>query len=129
MKKAAVPTTTARGAAVSRSRITAVQSVYIAAGENRRHHPRRPRRRGRLPLLLLSLLILAAPAAPALAGVEFDDCQPSGDGGITCDTQPTGNTRMDELDARFGLLDQASPGWREFDPVEGDEEMFGGNET
>ncbi len=31
MKKAAVATTTARGAAVSSSRITAVQSVYIAA--------------------------------------------------------------------------------------------------
>lgn len=31
MKKAAVATTTASGAAVSRSRITAVQSVYIAA--------------------------------------------------------------------------------------------------
>jgi len=31
MKKAAVATTTARGAAVSSSRITAVQSVYISA--------------------------------------------------------------------------------------------------
>jgi hypothetical protein len=129
MKKAAVPTTTARGTAVSRSRITAVQSVYIAADENRCHHPSCLLFRARLPLLLLSLLIQAMPAAPALAGVEFDDCQPSGDGGITCDTRPTGNTRMDELDARYGLLDQASPGWREFDPVEGDEDMFGGNET
>lgn len=31
MKKAAVATTTARGAAVSSSRITAVQSVYMGA--------------------------------------------------------------------------------------------------
>jgi hypothetical protein len=33
MKKAAVPTTAARGAAVSSRRRTAVQSVYIPAGE------------------------------------------------------------------------------------------------
>jgi hypothetical protein len=32
MKKAAVVTTTARGAAVSSSKITAVQSVYIPEG-------------------------------------------------------------------------------------------------
>jgi hypothetical protein len=116
MKKAAVPTTTARGTAVSRSRITAVQSVYIAADENRGHHPRWP---GfcwwRLPLLL-PLLIQALLAAPASAGVEFDNCQPSADGGVTCDTRPTGNTRMDDQDARYGLLDQGTPGWREFEP-------------
>jgi hypothetical protein len=57
-------------------------------------------------------------AAPALAGVEFDNCQPSGAGGITCDTRPTGDTRMDDQDARYGLLDQGTPGWREFDPYE-----------
>ena len=39
MKKAAVPTTAARGAAVSNRRRTAVQSVYIPKGENGLHHP------------------------------------------------------------------------------------------
>ncbi len=123
MKKVAVPTTTARGAAVSRSRITAVQSVYIAADENRGHHPRWPGFcSGPLPLLL-PLLIQALLVAPAFAGVEFDNCQPSGDGGVTCDTRPTGNTRMDDQDVRYGLLDQATPGWREFDPVGGEGEF------
>ena len=129
MKKAAVPTTTARGAAVSRSRITAVQSVYIAADENRSHHPRWPGCcSGPLPLVL-PLLILSLLAAPVSAGVVFDNCQPSGDGGITCDTRPTGNTLMDDEDARYGLLQQASPGWNEFMPEEGYDDMFGGNET
>jgi hypothetical protein len=40
MKKAAVPTTAARGAAVSNRRRTAVQSVYIPAVETPDHHPR-----------------------------------------------------------------------------------------
>jgi hypothetical protein len=123
MKKAAVLTTTARGAAVSRSRITAVQSVYIAADENRSHHPRWWLLRSRSLPLLLPLLIQALLAAPARAGVEFDNCQPSGDGGVTCDTRPTGNTRMDDQDARYGLLDQATPGWREFDPAGGEGEF------
>jgi hypothetical protein len=39
MKKAAVPTTAARGAAVSNRRSTAVQSVYIPAVEMPCHHP------------------------------------------------------------------------------------------
>jgi hypothetical protein len=123
MKKAAVPTITARGAAVSRSRITAVQSVYIAADENRGHHLRR-----RSPLAALSLLVVLS-TPPALAGVVFDNCQSTADGGITCDTRPTGNTRLDDLDARYGLLDEASPGWSEFEPFQGDDDMFGGNET
>jgi hypothetical protein len=38
MKKAAVPTTAARGAAVSNRRMTAVQSVYIPAIETLFHH-------------------------------------------------------------------------------------------
>jgi len=123
MKNAAVPTTTARGAAVSRSRITAVQSVYIAADENLGHHPR-----PRSLLAALSLLVvLSGPSA--LAGVVFDNCQPTADGGVTCDTRPTGNTRMDAFDARYGLLDEASPGWNEFEPFQGDDDMFGGNET
>jgi len=125
MKKAAVPTTTAKGTAVSRSRITAVQSVYIAAAKNRRHHPRR----WPYSVALGLLLSLALSPPPAQAGVEFDDCQPTPEGGVTCDTRPTGNTNLDAIDARFGLMEEASPGWNEFDPYEGDDETFGGNET
>ena len=79
-------------------------------------------------LLALSGLLMVLPIpllapAPLRADVVFDNCQPSGDGGITCDTRPTGNTRMDDQDARYGLLDQATPGWREFDPAGGEGEF------
>jgi hypothetical protein len=85
-------------------------------------------------LLALSGLLMVLPIpllapAPLRADVVFDNCQPSGDGGITCDTRPTGNTLMDDEDARYGLLQQASPGWNEFMPDEGYDDMFGGNET
>ncbi|QNI71502.1 hypothetical protein [Cyanobium sp. NS01] len=66
---------------------------------------------------------------PSAANVVFDDCQPTADGGVTCDTRPTGETRVDDEAARFGLYDAASPGWNEFEPFEADDEMFGGNET
>ena len=68
-------------------------------------------------------------ASPARAGVEFDNCQPTPDGGVTCDTRPTGNTLADDEAARYGLFDEASPGWSEFDPYEGYDDMFGGNWT
>ena len=155
MKKAAVATTTARGAAVNSSRITAVQSVYIAQTPNRGHHPSRRSlpaptlpvsqvlamtfppaairpllSRLFLPLRLASALALVGfGLAPVQAGVEFDNCQPAGDGGITCDTRPTGNTQMDDEAARYGLFNEASPGWSEFDPDQGFEDDFGGNET
>jgi len=63
------------------------------------------------------------------AGVEFDNCQPTADGGISCDTRPTGNTQMDDEAARYGLFNDASPGWSEFDPDQGFEDDFGGNDT
>ena len=69
-----------------------------------------------MPLLLMLLVALALVPASARAGVEFTDCQPAAGGGITCDTQPTGNTADDDEAARYGLFDQASPGWAEFDP-------------
>lgn len=89
---------------------------------------------------LLSRLFLSLRLAPALAlvgfglvpvqaGVEFDNCQPTADGGISCDTRPTGNTQMDDEAARYGLFNEASPGWSEFDPDQGFEDDFGGNET
>lgn len=68
-------------------------------------------------------------ALPAAADVVFDDCQPTADGGVTCDTRPTGETLVDDEAARFGLYNQASPGWDEFEPFEADDDMFGGNET
>ena len=152
MKKAAVLTTTARGAAVSRSSATAVQSVYIASGTQPlpilagepmvlpasdtngwcARWSRASRRLRQLPLLLGVALLLAAPLAapsPVRAGLEFDNCQPTADGGVTCDTRPTGNTRADDEAARYGLFDEASPGWSEFDPYEGYDDMFGGNWT
>ena len=40
-----------------------------------------------------------------------------------------GNTLADDEAARYGLFDEASPGWAEFDPYEGYDDMFGGNWT
>jgi len=129
MKNAAVATTTANGAAVSRSRMTAVQSVYIAAGRTLIHHSSRPatrrsqavvmavtRRLGWTALLLGLGAGLLLPAA-ARADVRFDDCVTGSDGSVTCDTRPEGNTLMDDEAARFGLLDGGDPGWPEFDPA------------
>lgn len=88
-------------------------------------------RRGWCPGIGLGLALAAAlwPVEPAAAGVEFDNCQPAADGGITCDTRPTGNTLMDDESARYGLFNDASPGWNEFDPDQGFEDDFGGNDT
>lgn len=147
MKKAAVATTTARGAAVSSSRITAVQSVYMggcleAVPSSQQMLPPvmvdAPRssdgfRRcgaflgGALPGLLL--LVLAGGGDRAQANVQFENCVTGADGSITCDTVPTGNTLMNDVDARYGLLQNASPGWSEFKPYEGYDDDFGGNET
>jgi hypothetical protein len=82
-----------------------------------------------MPLLLMLLVALTLVPASARAGVEFTDCQPAAGGGITCDTQPTGNTAADDEAARYGLFDEASPGWAEFDPYEGYDDMLGGNWT
>lgn len=136
MKNTVVATTTPSGTAVSRSRMTAVQSVYIAAGRTLVHHSSRPAE-GRSPacaavrslgsaaarclgpaVLLLGLFgsPLLLPAA-ARADVRFDNCVTGSDGSVTCDTRPEGNTLMDDEAARFGLLDGGNPGWPEFDPV------------
>jgi hypothetical protein len=61
--------------------------------------------------------------------VVFQDCQSTPDGGIICDTRPTGNTLLNDEAARYGLLNEANPGWAEFDPYQGYEEMLGGNWT
>ncbi|WP_411867854.1 hypothetical protein [Vulcanococcus limneticus] len=79
--------------------------------------------------LALATAVAGLAAAPGQAGVRFENCQPTADGGLTCDTRPTGNTLMDDEAARFGLFDEASPGWSEFNPYEGYDDMFGGNET
>lgn len=147
MKKAAVATTTARGAAVSSSRITAVQSVYIGAcveamPSSQQMPPPvmadapQPSDVSRPPfgfrpgsLAVLLLLVLTGGAGRALANVQFENCVTGADGSITCDTVPTGNTLMNDVDARYGLLQNASPGWSEFEPYEGYDDDFGGNET
>ena len=142
MKKAAVATTTARGAAVNSSKITAVQSVYIAQRPNRSHHPSKPfwlvismARIFSMALMFRSALAVGVISTgllvgqPGRAGVEFDNCQPTADGGISCDTRPTGNTQMDDEAARYGLFNDASPGWSEFDPDQGFEDDLGGNDT
>lgn len=79
--------------------------------------------------LALAAAVAVLAAVPGQAGVRFENCQPTADGGLTCDTRPTGNTLMDDEAARFGLFDEASPGWSEFNPYEGYDDMFGGNET
>lgn len=80
--------------------------------------------------VLASLLIgLLGAVGPAAAGVRFENCVTAPDGSITCDTVPTGNTLAQDIDSRYGLLDNASPGWSEFDPYAGYEDDFGGNQT
>lgn len=118
MKKAAVATTTASGAAVSSSRMTAVQSVYIPALQvGATIIPALPPfpAMARLPAALIVLGLLSLPLA-AVAQVRFIDCAPTPDGGISCDTQPEGDTLLDDEAARFGLFQGASPGWNEFLP-------------
>jgi len=131
MKNPAVPTTTASGAAVSSSRITAVQSVY--KGLRARAWPSsQPGRRSSEICRVVALvsLLLALPLLPAArAGVLFENCATGADGSITCDTVPTGDTLFDAEAARDGLLQNASPGWSEFDPYEGFDDEFGGNQT
>jgi len=76
---------------------------------------------------LVALALLAAPLAQA--GVRFENCQAGADGSITCDTVPTGATLADDEAARYGLFQNASPGWNEFDPFAGYGDDFGGNQT
>lgn len=150
MKKAVTATTTASGAAVSRSRMTEVQSVYIRSmmragaiipAERSLPMPASQRRPGFTPVQVpfrppfslapagLALLLGCLAPLAARAGIQFENCVHGSDGSITCDTVPTGNTLMNDESARYGLLQNASPGWSEFDPYEGFEDEFGGNET
>ena len=118
MNSPVTTTTTARGAAVSSSRITEVQSVYMG---------RAAKARTRTIVRLVFLVLLAA--LPVQAGVEFSDCTTGPGGSITCDTKPTGDTLTDDIEARFGLEEEASPGWNEFNPDEGVDQEFGDNGT
>ena len=86
--------------------------------------------RGLAVLLVVGLGLGLPPGlSSARADVVFQNCVPVAGGGITCDTRPEGNTLMNDEAARYGLLDQASPGWDEFEPYQGYDDMFGGNET
>ncbi|MFM1812234.1 MAG: hypothetical protein RLZZ336_1172 [Cyanobacteriota bacterium] len=128
MKNAVVATTAARGAAVSSSRITAVQSVYMGLrpGLGQHSHIRWPRRPSGLAAAAAIGAVLTLTATTARAGVLFENCVSGPDGAITCDTRPTGNTLLDDEAARFGLFNQASPGWAEYNPYEGYDQMLGG---
>jgi hypothetical protein len=79
-------------------------------------------------VLALTIASLLTPATPARAGIRFENCVQGSDGSISCDTVPTGNTYLDDKDAQYGLLQQASPGWSEFNPYAGYDEDFGGGE-
>jgi hypothetical protein len=92
--------------------------------------PRSPASLSHQLAALASLLLgVLGTVAPAVAGVRFENCVTAPDGSITCDTVPTGNTLTQDIDSRYGLLDNASPGWSEFDPYAGYEDDFGGNQT
>ncbi|MFZ9228382.1 MAG: hypothetical protein ACO24U_02485 [Prochlorococcaceae cyanobacterium] len=78
------------------------------------------------PIAAVATAVALLLAAPARAGVAFDNCVSTPGGGMSCDTQPTGNTLMDDEAARYGLFDQASPGWAEYNPYEGYDQMLGG---
>jgi hypothetical protein len=79
-----------------------------------------------VPLLaVITAALLSAPLA-ARAGIRFENCVRGADGSLSCDTVPTGNTYLNDKDAQYGLLQQASPGWSEFNPYQGYDEDFGG---
>lgn len=71
--------------------------------------------------------LLLVPLA-ARADVRFDNCVPAAGGGITCDTRPEGNTLFKDEAARYGLLNDASPGWDEYNPYQGYDQMLGGSQ-
>jgi hypothetical protein len=77
------------------------------------------------PLLVVGMIAGPPLAAPAAAGVSFENCSRGVDGSITCDTVPTGDTLLDDREAQFGLFQNASPGWNEFNPFQGYDEDFG----
>ena len=80
-------------------------------------------RTGLLRLALASGGLVVACAMPGRAGVVFDNCQTLPGGAVSCNTRPTGNTRDNDEAARYGLFDQASPGWNEYDPYGGYDSM------
>ena len=115
MKKVVTATTTTKGAAVNSSKITAVQSVYMKRVQTvLKGH-----------ILGIGVLLLMG-TLPAQAGIDFTGCTSGPDGSITCNTVPTGNTLTDDIDARYDLDSEASPGWSEFEPDQGFDQDFGG---
>jgi len=80
-------------------------------------------RTGLLRLALASGGLVVACVMPGRAGVVFDNCQTLPGGAVSCNTRPTGNTRDNDEAARYGLFDQASPGWNEYDPYGGYDSM------
>ena len=83
---------------------------------------------GRWVLLGFALAMDLAIGSRTQAGVVFDNCQTLPGGAVSCDTRPTHNTLANDEAARYGLFDEASPGWSEFDPDEGYNSMAGLNQ-
>lgn len=77
--------------------------------------------------ILSSSLALFCLADPIAAGVLFENCVSGPDGALSCDTRPTGDTLLDDEAARYGLFEQASPGWAEYDPYAADQQLLGGD--
>lgn len=77
--------------------------------------------------VLAGLGLIGALAAGGQVGaaVVFTGCVTGSDGSITCNTVPTGNTLLNDEAARYGLLQNASPGWSEFSPYQGYDEELG----
>ena len=78
---------------------------------------------------LAAVATVVAALSSVRAQVRFDDCKRLAGGGISCNTVPYGNTRADMIDGEYGLMDQSSPGWAEYNPYEGYDDMLGGNQT
>jgi hypothetical protein len=72
--------------------------------------------------------VLGLMTPPAQAGINFENCVQGSDGSLTCDTVPTGNTYFDDKAAQYGLFQNASPGWNEFDPYQGLNQELGDGE-
>ena len=71
---------------------------------------------------------MASGTGTAMADARFENCV-TGLMGRSPANGPTGKTLINDVEARYGLLQNASPGGSEFDLYEGYDDDFGDNET
>jgi len=74
IKKTVVPTTAARGTAVSNRRMTAVQSVYIPAVETHSHHLRRGARAMDVPATSRFTVLISSPKGGRWGSSPVERC-------------------------------------------------------